>query len=143
MLAIREQSSLGSFAEEVNLASVIECLDVFPTDNRDLRDPASEQVRTFNQGRSRVGRWGQVSALVMADAINSPNCSWGVSGLVLLGAAWSSDRGGSGIAARQSQLTGLAQPPIGRALMAAIRRLKVRGFMSPASTCSRSWDTQS
>ena len=30
-----------------------------------------------------------------------------------------------------------------RELMAAIRRLKVRGFMSPASTCSRSWDTQS
>ena len=42
-------ASLGSFAEEVNLASVIECLDVFPTDNRDLRDPASEQVRTFDQ----------------------------------------------------------------------------------------------
>ena len=40
---------LRSFAEEVNLASVIECLDVFPTDNRDLRDPASEQVRTFDQ----------------------------------------------------------------------------------------------
>ena len=29
-------ASLGSFAEEVNLASVIECLDVFPTDSRDL-----------------------------------------------------------------------------------------------------------
>ena len=42
-------ASLGSFDEEVNLASVIECLDVFPTDNRDLRDPASEQVRTFDQ----------------------------------------------------------------------------------------------
>ena len=42
-------ASLGSFAEEVNLASVIECLDVFPTDNRDLRDPASEQVRTFDE----------------------------------------------------------------------------------------------
>jgi hypothetical protein len=27
---------LRSFAEEVNLASVIECLDVFPTDNSDL-----------------------------------------------------------------------------------------------------------
>jgi hypothetical protein len=27
---------LRSFAEEVNLASVIEGLDVFPTDNRDL-----------------------------------------------------------------------------------------------------------
>ena len=24
------------------LVSVIECLDIFPTDNRDLRDPASE-----------------------------------------------------------------------------------------------------
>ena len=42
-------SSLGSFTEKVNLASVIERLDVFPTDNRDLRDPASEQVRTFDQ----------------------------------------------------------------------------------------------
>ena len=29
-------ASLGSFSKEVNLASVIECLDVFPTDNRDL-----------------------------------------------------------------------------------------------------------
>ena len=28
--------SRRSFAEEVNLASVIECLDVFPTDSRDL-----------------------------------------------------------------------------------------------------------
>ena len=28
--------SLGSLAEEVNLASVIECFEVFPTDNRDL-----------------------------------------------------------------------------------------------------------
>ena len=42
-------SPLGSFAEKVNLASVIQSLDVFPTDNRDLRDPASEQVRTFDQ----------------------------------------------------------------------------------------------
>ena len=43
-------ASLGSFAEEVNLASVIECLDVFPTDNRDLRDPATQQVTPLNQG---------------------------------------------------------------------------------------------
>ena len=43
-----DSASLRPFAEEVNLASVIECLDVFPTDNRDLRDPASEQVRTFD-----------------------------------------------------------------------------------------------
>ena len=42
-------ASLGSFAEQMNLATVIECLDVFPTDNRDLRDPASEQVRTFDE----------------------------------------------------------------------------------------------
>ena len=40
---------LRSFADEVNLASVIESLDVSPTDNSDLRDPASEQVRTFDQ----------------------------------------------------------------------------------------------
>ena len=31
-----DSASLRPFAEEVNLASVIECLDVFPTDNRDL-----------------------------------------------------------------------------------------------------------
>ena len=29
-------ASLGAFADEVNLASVIESLDVFPTDNSDL-----------------------------------------------------------------------------------------------------------
>ena len=40
---------LRSFADKVNLASVIESLDVSPTDNSDLRDPASEQVRTFDQ----------------------------------------------------------------------------------------------
>ena len=40
---------LRSFADEVNLASVIESLDVSPTVNSDLRDPASEQVRTFDQ----------------------------------------------------------------------------------------------
>lgn len=42
-------ASLGSFAKEVNLASVIESFDVSPTDNRDLRDPASEQVRTLDK----------------------------------------------------------------------------------------------
>ena len=31
-----DSASLRPFAEEVNLASVIECLDVFPTDSRDL-----------------------------------------------------------------------------------------------------------
>ena len=41
---------LRSFAEEVNLASVIECLGVFPTDRRDLRDPATQQVTPLNQG---------------------------------------------------------------------------------------------
>ena len=40
---------LRSFADEVNLASVIESLDVSPTDNSDLKDPASEQVHTFDQ----------------------------------------------------------------------------------------------
>ena len=42
-------ASFGAFADEVNLASVIESLDVSPTDNCDLRDPASEQVRTFDE----------------------------------------------------------------------------------------------
>jgi hypothetical protein len=54
-------ASLGSFAEEVNLASVIESLDVFPTDNRDLRDPASQQVRPFDQGVVALGVAVQVS----------------------------------------------------------------------------------
>ena len=40
----------GSFSKEVNLASVIKSLDVFPTDNRDLRDPATQQVTPLNQG---------------------------------------------------------------------------------------------
>ena len=48
-------ASLGSFAEEVNLASAIENLDVFPTDSRDLRDPATQQVTPLNQG---VVAWG-------------------------------------------------------------------------------------
>ena len=43
-------ASLGSFAKEVNLASVIESFDVFPTDNRDLRDPATQHVTPLNQG---------------------------------------------------------------------------------------------
>ena len=45
-----DSASLRPFAEEVNLASVIECLDVFPTDNRDLGDPATQQVTPLNQG---------------------------------------------------------------------------------------------
>ena len=36
-----DSASLRPFAEEVNLASVIECLDVFPTDNRDLGVPCN------------------------------------------------------------------------------------------------------
>ena len=55
-------ASLGSFAEEVNLASVIECLDVFPTDNRDLRDPATQQVTPLNQGVVALGVGVQVSS---------------------------------------------------------------------------------
>ena len=45
-----DSASLRPFAEEVNLASVIECLDVFPTDRRDLRDHATQQVTPLNQG---------------------------------------------------------------------------------------------
>ena len=41
---------LRSFSKEVNLASVIKSLDVFPTDNRDLGDPATQQVTPLNQG---------------------------------------------------------------------------------------------
>ena len=56
-------ASFGAFADEVNLASVIDSLDVFPTDNRDLRDPASEQVRTLDE---------HVIALGIAIEMNSP-----------------------------------------------------------------------
>ena len=42
-------ASLGAFADEVNLASVIESLDVSPTDNCDLGDPATEQIRTLDE----------------------------------------------------------------------------------------------
>ena len=52
---------LRSFPEEVNLASVIENLDDSPTDNRDLRDPASEQVGTFIQHVVALGIGVQVS----------------------------------------------------------------------------------
>ena len=56
-------ASLGAFADEVNLASVIESLDVSPTDNCDLGDPASEQVRTLDK---------DVVALGIAIEMNSP-----------------------------------------------------------------------
>ena len=56
-------ASLGAFADEVNLASVIESLDVSPTDNCDLGDPASEQVRTLDE---------HVIALGIAIEMNSP-----------------------------------------------------------------------
>ena len=56
-------ASLGAFADEVNLASVIESLDVFPTDSRDLGDPASEQVRALDE---------HVVALGIAVEMNRP-----------------------------------------------------------------------
>ena len=46
---------LRSFSKEVNLASVIKSLDVFPTDNRDLGDPATQQVTPLNQGVVALG----------------------------------------------------------------------------------------
>jgi hypothetical protein len=45
----------GSFSKEVNLASVIKSLDVFPTDNRDLGDPATQQVTPLNQDVVALG----------------------------------------------------------------------------------------
>ena len=42
-------ASIGSFSPQVNLTSVTEYLDVFPTDDFDFRDPASEHVRTFDE----------------------------------------------------------------------------------------------
>ena len=75
-------------------------------------------------------------------AIKSPNCSV-VSGLVVF-SAWRRARGGIGLRG-----TPVTKERLGSdaqrysELMAAIRRLNVRGFMRPASTWSRSWDTQS
>jgi hypothetical protein len=46
---------LRSFSKEVNLASVIKSLDVFPTDNRDLGDPATQQVTPLNQDVVALG----------------------------------------------------------------------------------------
>ena len=54
-------ASLGSFAEEVNLASVIECLDVFPTDNRDLGDSATQEIRALNEDVIALGVAVEVS----------------------------------------------------------------------------------
>ena len=53
--------SLGSLAEEVNLASVIECLDVLPTDNRDLRNSATQEIRALDQDVIALGVAVEVS----------------------------------------------------------------------------------
>ena len=50
-----DSASLRPFAEEVNLASVIECLDVFPTDNRDLGDSATQEIRALNEDVVALG----------------------------------------------------------------------------------------
>ena len=44
-----DSACLKPFAEEVNLASVIEYLDVFPTDNRDLGDSATQEKRALKE----------------------------------------------------------------------------------------------
>ena len=54
-------ASLGSFAEEVDLASVIKSLDVFPTDNRDLRDSATQQITPLNEDVVALGVGVQMS----------------------------------------------------------------------------------
>ena len=76
------------------------------------------------------------------DAINSPNCS-AVSGLVLL-LAINIERGGIGFLGTPvtGELHGSAAHRYGE-LMAAILRLKVRGFIRSASTSRRSSSTQS
>ena len=40
----------ASFAKQVNLTAIGENFDVLPTDRRDLRDPATQQVTPLNQG---------------------------------------------------------------------------------------------
>ena len=39
----------GSFAKEVNLSPVIESFGVLPSDNLDPKDPATQQIRAFDQ----------------------------------------------------------------------------------------------
>ena len=78
----------------------------------------------------------------MMAAINSPNCS-AVSGLVLL-LAINIERGGIGFLG--TPVTGERHGSAAhryRELMAAILRLKVRGFIRSASTSRRSSSTQS
>ena len=75
-------------------------------------------------------------------AIRSPICSSDRPQVVF--SAWSRERGGIGLRGTPvtAERLGSAAHRY-RELMAATLRLKVRGFMSPASTSSRSWDTQS
>ena len=40
----------ASFAKQVDLTAIGENFDVLPTDRRDLRDPATQQVTPLNQG---------------------------------------------------------------------------------------------
>ena len=40
----------ASFAKQVDLTAIGENFDVLPTDSRDLRDPATQQVTPLNQG---------------------------------------------------------------------------------------------
>ena len=56
-----DSASFGSFAEQVDLASVIKSLDVFPTENRNLGDPATQQVTPLNQDVVALGVGVQVS----------------------------------------------------------------------------------
>ena len=58
-----DSASLRPFAEEVNLASVIECLDVLPTDNRDLRDSATQEIRALDQDVVALGVAVEMSGL--------------------------------------------------------------------------------
>ena len=45
----------GSFSKEVNLTAIGENFDVLPSDNRDLRDSATQQVTPLNQDVVALG----------------------------------------------------------------------------------------
>ena len=49
----------GSFSKEVNLTAIGENFDVLPSDNRDLRNSATQEVRALDRGRNRAWRCGR------------------------------------------------------------------------------------
>ena len=123
------------------MTAIGENFDVLPSDNRDLRNSATQEVRALDQDVIALGVAVEVSG-------SGDGCKEQADLLLV-----QRERGLLGMEQRATRI-GLRGTPVTaerlgsaahryRELMAAIRRLNVRGFMRPASTCSRSWDTQS